>query len=282
MVRAARLGLPDLGVGAGLRVPHYAHVFEHRPAIDFFEIISENFMVAGGKPLYHLERALEIYPLILHGVSLNLGGPEPLDRDYLRRLKALVRRVDPPWLSDHLCWCGAGDAHLHDLLPLPYTEQVVQRVSERARQVQDFLELPFAVENTSSYLTYRESTWSEAEFVGEVVERADIGLMLDVNNVYVSAHNHGFDPHAYIRALPHERVIQIHLAGHTDRGTYLLDTHQGHISPEVWALYERTIALTGPVSTVIEWDEQIPEFSVLQAEVEQARLVRNRAIESRS
>jgi uncharacterized protein len=276
----ARLGLPDLGVGVGLRVPHYRHILDQRPRMDFFEIISENFMVEGGKPLHHLERVQEHYPLIQHGVSLGIGGPDGLDRDYLRRLKALVRRVKPAWLSDHFCWCGAGGAHLHDLLPLPYTWEAVQRVAERARQVQDYLELPFALENTSSYMAYTASEMTEWQFIAEVVERADIGLMFDVNNVYVSAYNHGFDPGEFVASVPHERILQIHLAGHTNLGKVIIDTHRGQVIDPVWDLYRATLARTGPVSTLIEWDDEIPDWSLLAAEAEKARAVRDEVMAS--
>lgn len=271
------MGLPDLGVGVGLRVPHYRHLLEQRPAMDFFEIISENFMVDGGKPLYHLERVMESYPVIQHGVSLGIGGPDELDRGYLAKLKELVRKVKPAWLSDHFCWCGAGGAHLHDLLPLPYTWEVVELVAERARQVQDFLEVPFALENTSSYMAYTASQMSEWQFISEVAERADIGLMFDVNNVYVSAYNHGFDAREFIASVPHERIVQIHLAGHTNLGKVIIDTHRGHVIDAVWDLYRATLAQTGPVSTLIEWDDEIPEWSVLAAEAEKARAVRDEA-----
>jgi len=274
----ARLGLPDLGVGVGLRVPHYAHVLGARPAVDFFEIISENFMVEGGKPRYHLARVLESYRVVQHGVSLGIAGPEPLDRAYLTRLKRLLAEVKPPWFSDHFCWSGAGGAHLHDLLPIPYTKQAVTRVVERARQVQDFLELRFALENTSSYLTYNASTLSEWEFISEIAERADIGLLFDVNNVYVSAYNHGFDPYEFVEHVPHDRIVQIHLAGHTNLGAYIIDTHRGTVIDPVWDLYRRTVELTGPVSTLIEWDDEIPTFDVLMAEAEKARSVREHAL----
>lgn len=274
---AARLALPDLGIGVGLRVPHYRHILEHRPPVDFFEIISENFMVAGGKPLYHLERVLESYQLVQHGVSLSIGGPEPPDRDYLVRLKNLVRRVNPPWVSDHLCWCGAGGAHLHDLLPLPFTEEAIQIVVERAKIVQDLLEVPFALENTSSYLTYTASTMPEWEFVSRVAEEANIGLLFDVNNVYVSAYNHGFDPMDFISAVPRDRIVQIHLAGHTNLGKYIIDTHRGHVIDPVLDLYRRTIELTGPVSTLVEWDDDIPTWDVLSAEAQKVRLIRRAA-----
>jgi uncharacterized protein len=268
----------DLGVGVGLRVPHYAAILAERPDVDFFEIISENFMVDGGKPLYHLERVLEHYRVVQHGVSLGIAGPEKPDRDYLTKLKALVRRTGSPWVSDHFCWSGAGGAHLHDLLPIPYTPEAVRRTVERARTIQDFLEVPFALENTSSYLTYRSSTLSEWEFISEIAERADIGLLFDVNNVYVSAYNHGFDAETFVRSVPHARIWQIHLAGHTNLGKYIIDTHRGSVSNPVLDLYRQTIALTGAVSTLIEWDDEIPELSVLLAEAARARRVRDEGL----
>ena len=278
----ARLGVPDLGVGVGLRVPHYHDIIEHRPSVDFFEVISENFMVPGGKPLYHLDRVLERYSVVQHGVSLGIGGPDPLDRSYLERLRQLVRRVRPAWVSDHFCWCSAGGAHLHDLLPLPYTPEAVQLVVERAREVQDFLEVRFALENTSSYLTYTSSEMPEWEFISEIADRADIGILFDVNNVYVSAHNHGFDACEYVRSVPHERIVQIHLAGHTNAGKYIIDTHRGHVIEPVWDLYRETIRLTGSVSTLIEWDDEIPDLPVLLAEAERARVARDEALSAGS
>jgi hypothetical protein len=278
----ARLGLPDLGVGVGLRVPHYRYLLEHWPEMPFFEVISENFLVAGGKPIYHLERFLERYRIVQHGVSLGIGGPAPLDRDYLARLRALVKKVQPPWLSDHFCWCGVPGANLHDLLPLPYTAAAVERIAERAGAVQDQLETRFALENTSSYLSYTSSTMTEWEFVGEIAERADIGLLFDVNNVYVAAYNHGFDPFEFIRSVPHERIVQIHLAGHTNLGAYIIDTHGGHVIDPVLDLYRETIALAGPVSTLIEWDDEIPEFPVLAAEAERVRRVRDEGLRLRA
>ncbi len=268
----------DLGVGVGLRVPHYAAILAERPEVDFFEVISENFLVEGGKPLYHLDRVLEHYRVVQHGVSLGIAGPAEPDREYLARLKRLVARTKTPWVTDHFCWSAAGGAHLHDLLPIPYTAEAVRRVVERARMIQDFLEVPFALENTSSYLTYRSSTLSEWEFITEVAERADIGLLFDVNNVYVSAFNHGFDAQTFVRSVPHERIWQIHLAGHTHLGKYIIDTHRGSVSDPVLDLYRTTIALTGPVSTLIEWDDEIPELPVLLAEAARARAVREEGL----
>lgn len=277
-----RRAVPDLGVGVGLRVPHYKHVVSERPAVDFLEVISENFMVDGGKPLHYLDQVLEHYPVVLHGVSLNIGGPAPPEPDYLRRLKQLVRRVRPAWVSDHFCWTGVPGQHLHDLLPLPYTEEVVQLVAERARRVQDLLEVPFALENTSSYMSYRQSQMSEWEFCGAVCEAADVGLMFDVNNVYVSAYNHGFDAYEFIRGIPHERIVQIHLAGHTNLGPYIIDTHNGDVIEPVWDLYRATIELAGPVSTLIEWDDDIPDFPVLQALARRAAEAREQGLRARA
>ncbi len=275
----ARLGCPDLGVGVGLRVPHYRHILDHRPAVDFFEIISENFMVDGGKPIYHLERVLETYRVIQHGVSLGIGGPEEPDTAYLERLKRLVDKVQPAWLSDHFCWCSADGVNLHDLLPLPYTEEAIEIVVERAKKIQDFLGVRFALENTSTYLNYTSSEMPEWEFIGRIAEQADIGLMFDVNNIYVSAYNHGFDPLEFVRNVPHERIVQIHLAGHMNVGTHIIDTHSGHVIDPVYDIYRETIAQAGAVPTLIEWDDDIPEFSLLVAEAEKARDIRSDALE---
>lgn len=272
--KEARLGLPDLGCGVGLRIPHYPHVFEHHPEVDFFEIISENFMVAGGRPRRNLDRALERYRIVQHGVSLGIGASTPLDFDYLDQLKALARHTGTPWVTDHLCWTRAHGHDLHDLLPMPYTEEAVRHVAERVRVVQDHLELRLGLENTSSYLTYNASTMTEWAFLTAIAEEADCGLLLDVNNVYVSARNHGFEAETFIDNLPHHRVIQCHLAGHTDKGDYILDTHSDFVCEQVWALYRRAVERCGPVSTLVEWDAEIPEFDVVQGEARKAARIR--------
>jgi uncharacterized protein (UPF0276 family) len=277
-----RLGMPDLGVGVGLRVPHYRRVFGERPRIDFVEVISENFMLGGGRPRYHLERALESYPVVAHGVSLGIGGPDEPDQAYLARLHDFVALTKTPWVSDHFCWSGAGGAHLHDLLPLPFTPGLVGLVADRARRVQDAVGRRFALENASSYLTYKESVLSEWEFISEIAERADIGLLFDVNNVFVTAYNHGLDPVEFVRSVPHERIVQIHVAGHTSFGTHIIDTHSGHVIDPVWDLYRLAIELAGPVSTLVEWDDDIPELEVLLAEAEHARAERDRALAARA
>jgi len=277
-----RHSIPDLGVGVGFRVPHYTKVLGERPPMDWFEIISENFMVRGGRPLANLAKLLETYPVVPHGVSLSIGGSAPLDRDYLARLRKLLDLVKPPWCSDHLCWGSNGPVHLHDLLPLPQNRRVVAHVADRVKAVQDALGVPFVLENVSSYMAYADSDMPEWELVCEVAERADCGILFDVNNVFVSAMNHRFDPHLYVDAVPADRVVQIHLAGHTDKGRYILDTHSDFVRDEVWALYARTIGRVGAVSTLIEWDEDIPEWEVLSAEASKARALRAEVIGRKS
>lgn len=252
--------IPNLGIGIGLRVPHFEDIFRLQPNIDWFEIISENFMVEGGKPIENLKRILERYPVVQHGVNLSIGGPHPLDFEYLKRLKELTKLTKTPWVSDHLCWGRLPGAHYHDLLPLPYTKEVINYVAERARIVQDYLELPFALENLSSYVGYKKDEMSEWEFYSEVVEKADIYMMLDVNNIYVSSRNHGFDPYDYANHIPFDRVLQIHLAGHTDHGDYVLDTHDNYVRDEVWELYANIYPKTNGVSTLLEWDDNMLSF----------------------
>ena len=247
--------LPNLGIGIGLRIPHYDDIFQEKPDIDWFEIISENFMVDGGKPLENLERIMDRYPVVQHGVSLAIGSPDPLNFDYLKRLKELAKKTKTPWISDHLCWGRLPGAHYHDLLPLPYTKEVINYVAERARFVQDYLELPFALENLSSYVAFASDEIPEWEFYGAIVEKADIYMMLDVNNIYVSSRNHGFDPKEYYNNIPLERVLQIHLAGHSDHGDYVLDTHDNYVRDDVWAIYADVYPRTCGVSTLLEWDD---------------------------
>ncbi len=272
------LRVPELGVGVGLRQPHHHQILTEHPPVDWFECISENFLIDGGEPLDELRAVRERYPLVLHGVSLDIGGSDPLDQGYLRRLRALIDEIKPPWVSDHLCWCAAGGVHLHDLLPLPLMWEAVRHVAERVRRVQGELGVPFALENVSSYLTFRADEMPEHAFVAEVLEAADCGLLLDVNNVFVSAKNHGFDPLAYLDAMPSDRVFQMHLAGHLDRGRYLHDNHGGHVADEVWELYRHACRRVGRCSTLIEWDDAIPPLDVLLAEAERARAIRDEAL----
>ena len=269
--RNASAGRPFLGFGLGLRPEHYPAVLEDRPAVDWFEIISENYLVAGGRPLYFLDRIREHYPMVMHGVSLSIGGCDPLDPGYLAALKRLAARVEPAWISDHLCWTGIDGRNLHDLLPLPYTEEAIAHVAGRVGQVQDCLGRQILLENVSSYVTYTDSRISEWEFLSAVAERADCHILLDVNNVCVSAHNHGFDPLAYLDGVPPGRVRQIHLAGHSHNGSLIVDTHDHPVPDPVWALYAEAIARLGPVSTMIERDDDIPPLETLLAELAQAR-----------
>jgi len=266
-----RLDFPFLGFGLGLRREHYTHVFENRPALDWFEVISENFMVAGGRPLQVLERVRENYPVVLHGVSMSIGSTDRPNRDYLRKLKLLIKRFEPIWVSDHLCWTGVGGHNTHDLLPLPYTDHVVHHVARRVREVQEVIERPILLENVSSYMTFNDSSLTEWQFLKAVAEEADCAILLDINNIYVNAFNHRFDPYQYVDSIPVERVAQFHLAGHSDHGTYLLDTHDHPIREEVWALYEYAVRRFGTVSTLIEWDDNIPEFEELAAIADAAR-----------
>jgi len=265
--------VPYLGHGVGLRTKHFPRVLEDTARVDWFEAISENFMIRGGRPLAVLERARMDVPLVLHGVSLSLGSTDPLNDAYLRELGALVRRFEPAWVSDHLCWGSIGGHYAHDLLPLPFTEEALAHVVARVGVVQERLGRQILVENVSSYLTFTHSVMPEWEFLAAVAEQADCGILLDVNNVYVSGANHGFRAEEYVTALPPERIGQIHLAGHTDKGTHLLDTHEGHVSEAVWELYRLAVRHCGPVSTLIEWDAGVPEFEVLRAEAECARAV---------
>lgn len=263
--------IPNLGIGIGLRIEHYEEIFRLEPEIDWFEIISENFMVEGGMPLMNLDRILERYPVVQHGVSLAIGSPDPLDFSYLKKLKELTRRTKTPWVSDHLCWGRLPGAHFHDLLPLPYTQEVIDYVAERARVVQDYLELPFALENLSSYVAYQDDVMPEWEFYSAVVEKADIYMMLDVNNIYVSSRNHHFDPSEYYNNIPLDRVLQIHLAGHSDCGDYVIDTHDNYVRDEVWEIYAAVYPKTGGVSTLLEWDDNFISFEETWKEALKAR-----------
>lgn len=267
--------IPNLGIGIGLRPFHYEDIFRDQPNIEWFEIISENFMIGEGKPRENLEKILERYPVVQHGVSLAIGSPDPLDFDYLKKLKTLTKITKTPWVSDHLCWGKLPGAHYHDLLPLPYTTEVIDYVAERARIIQDYLELPFALENLSSYVEYTKDEMTEWEFYTAIVEKADIHMMLDVNNIYVSSRNHGFDPKDYCNYLPLDRVIQIHLAGHSDYGDYVLDTHDNHVCDAVWELYAEIYPKTKGVSTLLEWDDNFISFQHTWEEALKAKQFQN-------
>lgn len=264
---------PALGFGLGLRSQHYEEILAGEPAIDWLEILSENYMIEGGKPFYYLDRICERYPVVMHGVSLSIGGVDPLNNAYLKSLKALMQRVKPRWVSDHLCWTGRDGLNLHDLLPLPYTEEALDHVANRILQVQDFIGQRILIENVSSYITYPHSTMSEWEFLRELAQRADCLILLDINNIQVSAHNHEFNPYDYLHAMPVDRVQQIHLAGHLNLERYSIDTHDHEIVDSVWDLYAASIRHLGPVSAMIERDDHIPPLASLVDELNQARAI---------
>jgi len=272
-----RWNFPDLGIGIGLRTVHFAHILSHWPQIDWFEVLSENYMDTQGRPAWILDQVAERYPVALHGVSLGIGNTDPLNLDYLRKLKGLADRTRARWVSDHLCWTGILGRNTHDLLPMPYTEEALKHTIARTRQVSEILGRPLVLENPSSYVEFAASTLSEWEFLKALAEEADCGLLLDVNNVYVSSFNHGFDPRTYIDAIPAERVVQYHVAGHTNKGTHIVDTHSDHAVEPVWQLYRRAWSRTGPTATLYEWDENIPEFDVVHAEARKALTFRDAA-----
>lgn len=263
---------PFLGFGLGLRSDHYQEILDQQPKdIDWFEIISENYMIDGGKPLYFLDKIRQDYPMVMHGVSMSIGSTDPLDFDYLKQLKDLIHRVEPMWFSDHLCWTGVDHKNMHDLLPLPYTEAAVNHIADRIKQVQDYLDRQMLIENLSSYITYTSDAMSEWEFLTAVVEKADCYILLDVNNIYVSSFNHHFDPVDYLQGVPKHRVWQHHLAGHQNTGNLIIDTHDEPVIDPVWELYQKTAELLGPVSTMIERDANIPPLTDVIAELNQAR-----------
>ena len=262
---------PYLGFGLGLRPDHYEAILAESPAVDWFEILSENYMVDGGKPLHYLERIRQRYPVVMHGVSLSIGSTDPLNLAYLGDLKRLADRVEPVWISDHLCWTGVERTNLHDLMPLPYTEEAIAHVATRIGQVQDYLGRQLLIENVSSYVSYTDSAMTEWEFLRAVADRADCLLLLDINNIYVSSFNHGFDPLAYLHGVPRERVWQFHLAGHRHLQTHIIDTHDEPVTDAVWELYAAAWRLFGPVSTMIERDDHIPPLPELLTELAHAR-----------
>jgi uncharacterized protein (UPF0276 family) len=269
-----------LGFGLGLRVDHYESVLADRPDVDWFEVLTENYMVDGGKPLHYLDRVRADYPVVMHGVSMSIGSTAPLDWEYLARLKALVRRIEPEWVSDHLCWTGVAGHNLHDLMPLPYTEEAIDHVASRVSLVQNYLGQQILLENVSSYITFETSACNEWEFLTAIAERADCLILLDVNNIFVSAHNHGFDPVDYLNGVPIERVRQFHLAGHSYNGELIIDTHDHPVVDPVWALYEQAVQRFGEVPTMIERDDNIPPLEVLLAELDIARRLAARNLEA--
>lgn len=266
-----RFNLPNLGFGLGLRSTHYPHILQQWPTVDWFEIISENFMDTGGRPIHTLEQVSARYPIVMHGVSMSIGSTDPLNIQYLKKLKQLAEFIHAVWISDHLCWTGVAHQNSHDLLPLPYNESTLLHIVERIKRVQDVLDRPLILENPSSYVEFRESTMTEWDFIARMAEAADCGLLLDVNNIYVSCFNHGWDAEHYLAAIPHDRVVQYHLAGHTHKGTHIIDTHSDHVIEDVWKLYTQASTLSGGRSTLLEWDDNIPAFEVVHAEVLKAK-----------
>ncbi len=271
---ANRWGYPDLGFGIGLRTVHFPHILANHPPVDWFEVLSENFMDTGGRPLYVLDQVAERYPVVLHGVSMSVGSTDPINYDFLGKLKALAARTKAHWVSDHLCWTGVSGINVHDLLPMPYTDESLQHTIGRVKTISEFLERPLVLENPSTYVEFSASHWTEWDFLTTLAEQADCGLLLDVNNVYVSSFNHSYDPLEYVDRIPAERVVQIHLAGHTNKGTHILDTHSDHVIDAVWELYRRVYQRMGGVATLLEWDESIPSFDVVHAEALKARQYR--------
>ncbi len=262
-----RLGLPNLGLGLGLRSQHFEHILKNKPAVDWFEVISENFMDSYGRPRHILQQIAEQYPVVMHGVSLSIGSTDPLNFDYLKSLKQLATEVQPAWISDHLCWTGVLTTNSHDLLPLPLNEESLQHVCNRIWQVQDYLERPLILENPSTYASFNNSTLTEWEFLRLMTEETGCGLLLDVNNVYVSSFNNDFDPVEYIKGIPHDKVVQMHLAGHQNCGNYIIDTHDREVTNQVWKLFQLTYQLVNDASILLEWDGNVPDFDVYHTEL---------------
>jgi len=258
---------PFLGFGLGLRTDHYQHVIDNKPQVDWFEIISENYMVPGGKPLANLAKIREDYPMVMHGVSMSIGSTDPLNLTYLQKLKQLIDRVEPQWISDHLCWTTVNHVNSHDLLPLPYNESTINHIADRIKQVQDTVGRQMLIENLSSYITYNNSDLTEWEFVNEIAKRADCYILLDINNIFVSANNHHFEPQQYINGIDSDRVMQFHLAGHSYNGDMIIDTHDHDVCDPVWDLYSYALERFGAVSTMIERDDNIPPFEELRQEL---------------
>jgi len=260
-----------LGCGLGLRSTYYQEILSTLPLVDFFEIISEDYMIDGGNPLYYLDKIREHYPMVMHGVSMSIAGTDPLDQDYLKKLKILMNRVKPAWISDHCCWTGVNGKNMHDLLPIPYTEEALNHIATRIQHVQEYLGQRIAIENVSSYISYKNSDFTEWEFLSALSQKADCLLLLDINNIYVNSFNHGFDPHDFISGIPIDRVQQFHLAGHTNKGDVILDTHDAPIIENVWTLFEVALKRFGKVSTLIERDDRFPPFAELLDELAQVR-----------
>lgn len=268
---ANRWDLPNLGIGVGLRAQHFNHVVDEQPDVDFFEIISENFLDTDGRPMWVLDQVAERYPVVMHGVCMSVGSTDPHDFEYLNKLKALADRCSAVWLGDHVCWTGVAGKNGHDLYPMPCTEDALKWIVDKIRIAQDVLERPLVMENPSNYLEFTSSTIPEAEFIARMAEDADCALLLDVNNIYVTARNRQIDPWEHMEHVDWTRVVQVHLAGHTDHGSHCIDTHIGPVIDPVWDLYARVVQETGGRGTILEWDDEIPDFATTHAEALKAR-----------
>jgi uncharacterized protein (UPF0276 family) len=266
-----KFGYKNLGFGLGLRAKHYDHILENNPQIDWFEIITENYIDSHEGYWQFLSDIRQNYPIVMHGVSLSIGSYDDLNLEYLNKIKKLAQHINTPWVSDHLCYTGINGKNTHDLLPIPYTKEMLNHIVSRIKKVQDILGRNIVLENPSSYLEFAESEMSENEFMVQMAEKSDCGILLDVNNIYVSSFNHNFSAKDYIDSIPANRIVQIHLAGHTHKGDVIIDTHSDHVIDDVWDLYKYTIQTKGNISTMVEWDENIPEFNILQAEIEKAK-----------
>lgn len=267
--------IPNPGLGLGLRSIHFDYILEHNPPVDWFEVISENFMDSGGRPRHILRKLADRYPVVMHGVSLSIGSTDPINWEYLAKLKALAAEIKPLWVSDHLCWTGINMLNTHDLLPVVLNEESLKHIIGRIKQVQDYLERPLIIENPSTYLTFKQSSIAEWDFLRYMAEETGCGLLLDVNNVYVSGFNNDFDPVHYIKQLPHDRIVQMHIAGHQHCGDYIIDTHDRNVVDDVWKLFSLAWQLTGGVATLLEWDGNIPDFKTYHAELLKAKQFMN-------
>ena len=265
------MGFPYIGCGLGLRPTYYSDILNNSVDVDWFEIISENYMVPGGNPLAMLERVREKYPLVMHGVSLSIASTDPVNLDYLEELKSLANRIEPMWISDHLAWTGIEGVNLHDLLPIPYTQEALHHIAEKIRIVQDYLERPILIENPSTYISFKESEMDEADFLNEICEQENCSLLLDINNIYVSAFNHNFDAVTYLNKIQPANVVQMHIAGHTNYGTHIIDTHDQSVCDDVWALMESASERFPNASPMLERDDNFPPFIEIKSEFDKMR-----------
>lgn len=275
-----RLGYQNLGLGVGLRTVHIPYILKNLPPVDWFEILTENFLDSEGKPKHNLKSIAKHYPIVIHGVSLSIGSTNPIDFKYLQKVKELAKEVNAKWISDHLCWTGILGVNTHDLLPIPYTEEALAHVIGRIKKVQDFLGRPLILENPTRYVSFTNSSMSESEFITRMANQTGCGLLIDLENMFISSSNLNYDPVEFLKSLPHEHIVQFHLAGHTKSETYMVDTHSNSVSDESWELYRVACELTGGASTLLEWDENIPPFPVLHAEILKAKKYMSKSLKN--